>query len=288
MRAFFAGVALCAGLMATAAQAETPTAKDCARAYVTLDELKSRERELNYQSEKNHHNSNFTGLGRYIVGYAMINFDDRARELEKKYKDQFTGFDNVFGLHLSISHETIDPIMMEASAADLDVLLAPQKLYIRQLPLFALASTCDATFGFTPALPAPPSRVDLALKLKANMDRKTNERLDYLQGLSDVQCTVRLAAAAQLLPAGTPAQQSMIGEYNTGIGKMMASAGSATPDRMKELMQREMMDLSSHLQGKSKTMDDFIEEVHFCEGRFDIPVSDLKVNTPKQDVEDEE
>jgi len=76
----------------------------------------------------------------------------------------------------------------------------------------------------------------------------------------------------------SPAQAAMGERYDTGLRKIMPTFQDMPPDRVKERLQGEAQGIASRLQSKSMTPRDLVDEVHACERRFGLPVSDIKVN----------
>lgn len=271
----FLALAIGLGAVATNAAEAAPAPLDCGQAYELITQLRSREREMNYQSEQDKSRLNFIGLGKYADGYESIDFDARARELEKRYPDDYKPF-GVMGIAMDIHRDKVDGIMMESSTAKLNVLLSPGNIYQRQYPLFARVRECDVAYSFTPALGTPPALPQLVDMLKKAMDREREQHDAHIENLSDLQCAVRFGAAAQLSPAGSPTQNAMAERYNGGLAKVVPTFGDMPQERIKERIDGEMRDLASHLQSKSMSLSDLVEEVHACERRFGMPVSDLK------------
>jgi hypothetical protein len=282
MRILLALLAGCCGLGISIAHADdAPPPKDCIRAYVTLDRLRARERGLNYDSSKDGgRHVNFTGLGRYVPGYEEIDFDARADMLSNKFKDPSGWGDEAFGAHMSVSSEMVDSIMMEGNAAALQSMLAPDKVYARQEPLFATARACDIGYGFTPVLPAAPSVPDVIMRIKNDMHAGQKLKDDRLAALSDLQCTVRFAGAASLFPAGSAGQQTLQQHYMAGLGRLQPTMDTMPPERIKELLQREMTELGNLLKNKAMEPRDLVDEVNYCEIRFGLPVTQITLNNP--------
>jgi hypothetical protein len=282
MRILLALLAGCCCLGISIAHADdAPPPKDCIRAYVTLDRVRARERDLNYDSSKEGgRHVNFTGLGRYVPGYGDIDFNARADSLSKKLKDPAGWGDEALGAHFSLSAEAVDAIMMEGNAAAFESVIAPEKVYARQEPLFATARACDIAYGFTPVLPATPSVPEVVTRIKSEMHAGQKQKDDRLAALSDLQCTVRFAGAASLFPAGSPGQQTLQQHYVAGLGKLQPTMRDLPPERVKELLQREMTELGILLQKKAMEPRDLVDEVNYCEIRFGLPVTQITLNNP--------
>ncbi len=277
IRKALAMAALCSALASTAALADAPSVTQCTQAYEVLDHLKHKAQGLDYQASQEHRNGHdWYGLGNFTANFHEIDFDKRANELAARFPDKFDVFTSVSGQSLG-SVKVVENMILEGPGLRLDALVAPDKIFSHQRGWFADAHACDVEFNFTPALGVAPDTKALMDGVKAQMDRESKQKEDHLAGLSDFECTVRFGIAAQLSPAGSPAQAAMEERYNTGLGKIMPTFGDMPPDRLKERLQGEGQSVASRLQSKSMTPQDLVDEVHACERRFGMSVSDLQV-----------
>lgn len=277
MRGKFALTLLGAVLAAAAARAEdAPTVSQCAQAYEVLDHLKHKAQGLDYQASQEHKSGHdWWGLGNYAANFRQIDFDARAGDLEKRFKDKFDPWTSVVGYSMD-SIKIVDDMILEGPGLRLDALLAPQKIFAHQRGWFERGRACDIAYGYTPALGAIPDTKALMDEAKAQMDREHEQKDAHLAGLSDLECTVRFGVAAQLSPAGSPAQAAMGERYNGGLAKVVPTFGDMPPERIKERLQGEAQTVAERLQSKSMTPQDLVDEVHACERRFGMPVSDFE------------
>jgi hypothetical protein len=278
MRGIFVLALAGALLTAGAVRAEeAPSPSQCAQAYEVLDHLKHKAQGLDYQASQEHKNGHdWYGLGNYAANFRSIDFDQRANDLEKRFKDKFDPFNSVVGYSMS-AIDTVENLILEGPGLRLDAMLAPEKIFAHQRGWFDRGRSCDIAYGYAPQLGAVPDTQTLMNDVKAQMDRENKQKEDHLANLSDLQCTVRFGVAAQLSSAGSPAQNAMGQRYNAGLAKVVPTFGDMPPDRIKERLQGEAQDVATHLQSKSMTPQDLVDEVHYCERRFGMEVSDLQV-----------
>lgn len=277
MRKPLAMAALVSVLAATAASADSPNVTQCTQAYEVLDHLKHKAQGLDYQASQEHKNGrDWYGLGNYTANFYEIDFDKRAHDLAARFPDKFDVFTSVGGQSLG-SVKVVENMILEGPGLRLDALMAPDKIFSHQRGWFADAHACDVEFNFTPVLGTAPDTKTLMDSVKAQMDRENKQKEDHLANLNDFECTVRFGIAAQLSPAGSPPQAAMEERYNAGLAKIVPTMGDMPPDRIKERLQGEGQTVASRLQSKSMTPQDLVDEVHACERRFGLAVSDLKV-----------
>ncbi len=277
MRKFVAMAALISALASTGAAADTPTPTQCTQAYEVLDHLKHKAQGLEVQAVNEHKSGrDWYGLGNYAANFFAIDFDKRANDLAKRFPDKFDAFTSVFGQSIS-AVKVVDDMILEGPGLRLDAMLAPQKIFAHQRGWFADAHACDVGYNISPVLGAVPDTKALMEDAKKQMDREREQKEAHLAGLSDLQCTMRFALAAQMSPAGSPAQAAMAERYNTGLSKVVPTFGDMPPDRIKERLQGEAQDVATRLQSKSMTPQDLVDEVHACEQHFGMTMSDLKV-----------
>lgn len=277
MRKIVTVAALVSALVSTGALADAPTVTQCTQAYEVLDHLKSKAQAMDLQSAQEHKSGrDWYGLGNYVSGFREIDFDARAHDLEKRFPDQF-GFMNSVGGQSVGATKVVEDMILEGPGLRLDAMLAPDKIFAHQRGWFADAHACDAIYGFTPALGAAPDTKALMDRAKADMDREREQKEAHLAGLSDLECTVRFGVAAQLSPAGSPAQAAMAERYNGGLAKVVPTFGDMPPERVKEHLQGEAQSVAGRLQSKTMTPQDLVEEVHACERHFGMEMSDLQV-----------
>ncbi|MBV9990354.1 MAG: hypothetical protein JOZ72_03595 [Alphaproteobacteria bacterium] len=277
MRKIVAMAALASALVSSAALAEAPTVTQCTQAYEVLDHLKHKAQGLEFQAAQEHRNgSDWYGLGNYAANFRAIDFDKRAQALADRFPDKFDAFTSITGQAIG-SVKVVENMILEGPGLRLDALMAPEKIFSHQRGWFADAHACDVEFNLSPVLGAAPDTKALMDMVKAQIDRENKQKEDHLANLSDFQCTVRFGVAAQLSPANSPAQAAMAERYNAGLAKTMPSFGDMPPDRIKERLQGEAQDVATHLQSKSMTPQDLVDEVHACERRFGMSVSDLRV-----------
>jgi hypothetical protein len=270
-----AGFSAC--FVVSAAADTTPSVTECTQAYEVLDHLKHKAQELELQSVKDHHSGrDWYGLGNYVANFYAIDFDKRANDLAKKYPDKFGPFNSVFGQSIS-AVDVVKNLILEGPGLRLDSMLAPEKIFAHQRGWFADAHTCDGIYNLSPALGSVPDTKTLMEKAKAEMDKEREQKDAHLAGLSDFECTVRFGVAGQLFPAGSPGQAMMAERYNTGLGRTVPTFGDMPPEKIKERLVGEAQTVASRLQSKSMTPQDLVDEVHACERRFGMEVSDLQV-----------
>lgn len=269
--------ALASALISTGASADAPTVPQCTQAYEVLDHLKHKAQAMDLQSTQEHKSGrDWYGLGNYVANFHQIDFDARANELAKRFPDQFSVVSTVFGQSLG-AVKVVEDMILEGPGLRLDAMLAPEKIFAHQRGWFADAHACDVIYNFTPQLGAAPDTKALMEKAKADMDREREQKDAHLAGLSDLECTVRFGVAAQLSPAGSPAQAAMAERYNGGLAKVVPTFGDMPPERIKDHLQGEAQSVVSRLQSKSMSPQDLVDEVHACERRFGMAMSDLKV-----------
>ncbi|HWA90375.1 MAG TPA: hypothetical protein VG889_10090 [Rhizomicrobium sp.] len=274
MRYLAAIAALC---WATAAQADPPSVTQCTQAYEVLDHFKHKAQGLDYQASQEHRSGrDWYGLGNYVANFHTIDFDARANDLAKRFPDKFDVFNSVTGQSLS-SVKVVENMILEGPGLRLDAMLQPDKIFSHQRGWFADAHACDVLYSYTPALGAVPDTKTLMDIAKADMDREREQKEAHLANLTDFECTVRFGVAAQMSPAGSPAQAAMAERYNGGLAKVVPTFGDMPPERIKERLLGEGQSIATRLQSKSMTPQDLVDEVHACERRFGMPVSDLKV-----------
>ena len=277
MRKITATAALFSAFVSTGAAADAPTPPQCTQAYEVLDHLKHKAQGLDYQASQEHKSGrDWYGLGNYTANFHIIDFDQRANDLAKRFPDKFDAFTSVFGQSIS-AVKVVEDMILEGPGLRLDALLAPQKIFAHQRGWFEQAHACDIAYNLTPALGAVPDTKTLMDDAKAQMDREREQKEQHLAGLSDLQCTMRFGLAAQMSPAGSPAQAAMAERYNTGLSKVIPTFGDMPPERIKERLQGEGQEVATRLQSKSMTPSDLVEEVHACESRFGMPASELTV-----------
>lgn len=277
MRKIVAIAALLSACLVTEAAAEAPTVTQCTQAYEVLDHLKHKAQELDLQAAKDHRSGrDWYGLGNYVTNFYAIDFDARANELAKRFPDKFDVFTSVFGQSIS-AVKVVDDMILEGPGLRLDAMLAPNKIFSHQRGWFADAHSCDVLYNLSPALGEAPDTKALMDRAKADMDKERADKDAHLAGLTDLQCTVRFGIAAQMSPAGSPAQTAMAERYNTGLGKVVPTFGDMPPDRIKERLQGEAQEVATRLQSKSMAPQDLVDEVHACERRFGMEYSDLRV-----------
>lgn len=256
---------------------DAPTVPQCTQAYEVLDHLKHKAQDLDLQAAKEHRSGHdWYGLGNYAANFHAIDFDARANELAKRFPDQFSVVSSVFGQSLS-AVKVAEDMILEGPGLRLDAMMAPDKIFAHQRGWFADAHACDVLYNFAPQLGAAPDTKTLMERAKADMDREREQKDAHLAGLSDLECTMRFGLAAQLSPAGSPAQAAMAERYNGGLAKVVPSFGDMPPDRIKERLQGEAQAVASRLQSKSMSPQDLVDEVHACERHFGMEMSDLKV-----------
>lgn len=277
MRKLAAMAALISALVSTEAAADAPTPSQCTQAYEVLDHLKHKAQGLEYQASQEHKSGHdWYGLGNYAANFYTIDFDQRANDLAKRFPDKFDVFNSVGGQSLG-AVKVVENMILEGPGLRLDAMLAPQKIFAQQRGWFEQAHNCDVAYNITPALGTVPDTKALMDDAKKQMDREREQKDAHLAGLTDFECTVRFGVAGQLLPAGSPGQAMMAEHYNAGLGKIMPTFGDMPPDRIKERLMGEAQSVASRLQSKSMAPQDLIDEVHACERRFGLEVSDLKV-----------
>jgi hypothetical protein len=270
-----AGFSAC---IATTAMADTaPSVTQCTMAYEVLDHLKHKAQGLEYQAVQEHRSGrDWYGLGNYVANFYSIDFEARANELAKRFPDKFDVFNTVGGQSVS-AIDVVNNLILEGPGLRLKSMLNPQKIFAHQRGWFADAHTCDGLYNFTPALGPVPDTKTLMDKAKAEMDKEREQKDAHLANLSDFECTVRFGVAGQLFPAGSPGQAMMADRYNAGLGKTMPTFGDMPPEKIKERLVGEAQTVASRLQSKSMTPQDLVDEVHACERRFGMEVSDLQV-----------
>jgi hypothetical protein len=277
MRKVLAMAAIFSAVAWTNAAADPPTVTQCTQAYEVLDHLKHKAQGLDFQASQEHKSGrDWYGLGNYTANFFAIDFDARARDLAKRYPDKFDVFNTVGGQSIS-AIDVVNNLILEGPGLRLDAMLAPQKIFAHQRGWFADAHTCDGIYNFTPALGEAPDTKALMDRAKADMDREREQKDAHLAGLSDFQCAVRFGVAAQLSPAGSPAQSAMAERYNAGLSKVVPTFGDLPPDRIKERLQGEAQSIATRLQSKTMTPQDLVDEVHACERHFGMEISELKV-----------
>lgn len=260
-----------------AAAADVPSVTRCTQAYEVLDHLKHKAQALDFQAAQEHRNgSDWYGLGNYAANFREIDFDKRAHDLAARFPDKFDFMTSVSG-QSGASVKVVENMILEGPGVRLNAMLSPDKIFEHQRGWFLDARACDATFNFTPQLGPVPDTKAIMDRVKADMDREREQKEAHLANLSDFECTVRFGLAAQLSPAGSPAQNAMAERYNAGLAKVVPSLGDMPPDRIKERLQGEAQGVALRLQSKSMTPSDLVDEVHACERHFNMPVSDLQV-----------
>jgi hypothetical protein len=281
MRKVVIAAVLCSSFAATQAVADdTPTPSQCAQAYEVLDHLKHKAQGLDYQASQEHKSGrDWYGLGNYAAGFRTIDFDQRANDLEKRFKDKFDVFNSVVGYSME-SVKIVENMILEGPGLRLDAMLAPQKIFAHQRGWFERGRACDIAYGYTPALGAVPDTKTLMDYAKGDMDREREQKESHLANLTDFECTVRFAVAAQLSPAGSPAQSQLAEHYNGGLAKVVPTFGDMPPERIKERLQGEAQSVATRLQSKSMTPRDLVDEVNACERRFGMTMSDLQIQSP--------
>jgi hypothetical protein len=264
-------------LVTRAAADAVPSVTQCTQAYEVLDHLKHKAQALDFQAAQEHRSgSDWYGLGNYAANFREIDFDKRAHDLAARFPDKFDFMTSVGGQSVA-SVKVVENMILEGPGVRLNALIAPDKIFEHQRGWFMDARACDVAFGFTPALGTVPDTKTIMERVKAQMDREREQKEAHLANLSDFECAVRFGVAAQLSPAGSPAQNQMAERYNAGLAKVVPTFGDMPPERIKERLQGEAQGVASRLQSKSMTPSDLVDEVHACERHFNMPVSELQV-----------
>jgi hypothetical protein len=277
-RTILAAVFLAGFPMAAQAQTAPDPVRDCARAYITLDDFRAKAREMIAQTKSDNH---WMGLGQYVPNFntaisGQIDFSGRGYELERRFPKSFPPFDTTTGMHDGA--RTLS-LVMQSTGGDTSALVSPGKLFSDQYPLFATVRACDISYGFKPVLDPAPSQADLAARLRRSMEleQQNNQKRhdDRIAALDDVECAVRFAMAAQLAPAG-PVRDGMNRRVNAPAAKYIAAGGSEAT--LSQNVQRRFAEQAQQLQKGGFTAGDLIEDVGACEKRYGLPPSGLKAN----------
>ena len=262
--------------MGAARADEGVTPLNCVQAYEVLDHLSHKAQGMIYQQNQEHKTpAAWAGLGDYAANFHEINFDTRARDLAKRFPEKVDADMDVLGANMAAA-KTVDNLILEGPGVRLNALLAPQKIFEQQRPWFERTRACDIEYGYKPALGTVPDNAQIVAKEKAQMDREKASEQAHMDSLTDMQCTVRFAGLASAFPAGSQGQQLMQQSYMAGIQRLQPVISDVGQERAQELLKREMAELSTLVQSKRLNQEGLIEEVHACETKFGLPVSNIR------------
>lgn len=257
-------------LLLSAAAANATPASDCIRAYVDLDTMRNRAMAPQDQIRwGNVRGSARLGLARDLEGITTLDFMARATALEKRFPGETMGSGSVLASMLGRDSRA-RPLLLEAAAAHDDA-LAGKPIYVEQEKLLNAVHGCDVAYGFTPVV-NPHSAAEEAERIKRLEATTQAQGAARAAGLSDLQCAVRFAVAAQSFPAGA-GRDAMMQRYQAVLQKIQAATPAGGAAQVAADMQREGQELSQLFQSKRMTTPDLVLELNGCETRLGMPVS---------------
>jgi len=249
----------------------------CVDSYVLASEFRAKVRVLEAQKDA----IPFHGLAAYADGFDTIDFEARARDVDKRDADPKKSSTRVLDARLGSSNR-VDELAGEVGAASLIAVAgAPDKMdaiYASQRALLTSLRACDAAYGFKPQLGDVPSVEKIAATLKAGIEKSVKADHDRLAKLDDQQCAIRFELVANLYPAGSPSSMLMHQRAGAAGEKALAAKPDMQRDRFAQLLQRELVERAEKYKSGSYKLTEIIEELNACERRYNMTVSDIHAN----------
>lgn len=268
-RAALAAAAGMIGLAAMPALAQDTSPEGCVRAYTGAAEFQGESMRLAAAGEGLHSLGGLTE--NWLPTYVWA---DRARDVAKKAADPNRFFLGGTPEHQAGEHDAIAAIV-DGKLADNTALWNPDEVFENQRKLFAAVRACDLAHGFDPPLGVPPAQ-DVVIGLFNDRLRRRDEqaaiRERALAGLDDRQCAARFYLIASVM-ANDPAFQQVMRKKMEIAGKSaFVAMDGFTPERYRELVQREIQERGSKLTSAAD-LDPLLEEVNACERKYGEPLT---------------
>lgn len=271
----FAGVVLFVA-SSTSTLADTSIGT-CVDSYVLASEFRAKVRVLEAQKDA----IPFHGLAAYADGFDTIDFEARARDVDKRDADPKASSTRVLDARLG-SSKRVDELIGEVGAASLIAVAgAPDKMnviYASQRALLSSVRACDAAYRFKPQLGDVPSVEKIAATLKAGVEKSVKADHDRLAKLDDQHCAIRFELVANLYPAGSPSSMLMHQRAGAAGEKALAALPGMPRERFAQQLQRELVERAEKYKSGSYKLSEIIEELNACERRYNMTVSDIHAN----------
>ena len=274
MRALGLVIALTAALILTVEAQAAPDAAQCVDAYVVAHAFRADVRTLEAQPNA----VPFHGLAAYADGFDTIDFDHRARDVDKREPDPKLTSGRVLDAALGSSAK-VDVLVGESAAAHLAALTSTaDSVYREQRALLARVSACDVAYEFKPVLGGVPSNERVVALLKGATERSVQAKNERLAALDDKQCAIRFELAANLFAAGSAGRTVMHERAGAAGNQALAALGDMPRERFAQTLQRELLERADKYKSGAYTPRELIEEVNACERRYGLAVTDLHSN----------
>lgn len=250
--------------------AQASPVSDCIRAYVDVSAFRDRSLAPSAGILESVPAAERLGLAYGLAGFDKLDFRDRGRKLQARYPDELAGLIEVYSDAIYGADMRVQPLLRETASARADA-VAGKPIFALQEKLLSTVHGCDVTHGFTPVVnPAPATQAAERFRRSDSMDRQRDAA--RAAGLSDVQCAVRFAVAAQSQPAG-PARDFMAERYQTVLKKLQDATPAAALPQVQTELQREAQEVSQSIQSQRMTAAMMIADVNGCEARLGMPVT---------------
>ncbi|MEQ1755534.1 MAG: hypothetical protein ABL973_15535 [Micropepsaceae bacterium] len=262
-------------VFATSLSAQAGTSPgECIDSYIVAQEFRAKIRTLEAQKDS----IPFHGLAAYASGFDTIDFEKRARDVDKRSPDAKKSTVRVLDARLG-SGDKVDGLLGEVGAAKLTALTAAaDKVYEGQRSLLASVSACDAAFDFKPRLGGVPSSDTVVALLKGSVEKSVQADHDRLAALDDRACAIRFELAANLFPPGSSSQALMHQRAGAAGNKALSEKPDMPRERFAQMLQSELIERAGKYKSGAYKLSEIIEEVNACERRYNMPVSDLRTN----------
>jgi hypothetical protein len=260
-------------MSAAAAQAQAPATQfeDCITAYVDMDGFHNRTQATNTDVSRWNTVASLDrkGLATGLADFDTVDFLQRAAEVAKRAPKSMSM--TMYMGSKEFGHNDRAWRFMQETVRAHDDALAGKPIYVEQEKLLNAVHGCDVAFGFMPVI-NPRSAADEAARIRRSVEVGKQQDAARAAGLSDVQCAVRFAVAAQSLPAGA-GREEMMQRYQAVLQKVAAATPPGGAPQVQASMEREGQELSQLFQSKRMTTADLVVELNGCETRLGLPVS---------------